>query len=108
MSGPTMAVPMPRGATPAAPADDSPTANMNNGLPALHPDEVHIRQVFDEYMAVRGQTGESTRGLTLDKFRERLDENRKAIVLKYNCRGARFAVYVKDGRAAIRATPLKD
>lgn len=67
-----------------------------------------MREVFAEYVAVRSQTGESTRGLTLEKFRERLEENRKAIVAKYNCRGARFAVYVKDGKAAIRATPVKD
>ncbi|MDX2019870.1 MAG: MXAN_5187 family protein [Deltaproteobacteria bacterium] len=116
--GPTPTVPMPaastgslqaaRGAMPTAQADDSPTANMNNGAPAPDPDEAHMREVFAEYVAVRSQTGESTRGLTLEKFRERLEENRKAIVAKYNCRGARFAVYVKDGKAAIRATPVKD
>lgn len=99
---------MGRGAMPMAQADDSPTANMNNQQSVGDADEAHIRQVFTEYMGVRTQTGESTRGLTLDKFRERLDENRKAIVAKYNCRSARFAVYIKDGKAAIRATPVKD
>jgi hypothetical protein len=104
----TGSMPAARGAVPSVQADDSSTANMNNAPVTGDPEEAHIRQVFSEYMATRAQTGESTKGLTIDKFRERLDENRKAIVAKYNCRGARFAVYVKDGKAAIRATPVKD
>lgn len=112
---PTPTVPMPivggaasRGATPSAAADESPTANMSPSSPASDPEEAHVREVFAQYVAMRSQTGEPTRGLTLEKFKERLDENRRAIVAKYNCRSARFAVYLKDGKAAIRATPVKE
>jgi hypothetical protein len=27
---------------------------------------------------------------------------------KHQCRTVRFAVYVKDGRAALKATPIRD
>jgi len=29
-------------------------------------------------------------------------------VQKYGCRTVRFQVYVKDGRAALKATPVRD
>ena len=71
------------------------------------PDEHHFRQVFDQYLATRTQCGESNDGLTLDKFRAKLLSNRQQLVAKYGCRSAHFAVYVKDGKAAIRATPIR-
>jgi hypothetical protein len=75
---------------------------------ALDPEEAHIREVFAEYVSVRKQCGESTAGLTVDKFRAKLAANREQLIAKYNCRTARFAVYVKDGKAAIKATPVRD
>ena len=45
--------------------------------------------------------------MTLDKFRTKLEANRQQLVAKYGCRTARFSVYVKDGKAAIKATPVR-
>ena len=74
----------------------------------LERDEVHFRQVFDEYLALRAKCGESITAVTMEKFREKLVSNREQLVNKYGCRTARFSVYVKDGKAAIRATPVRD
>ncbi|MCG5054618.1 MAG: hypothetical protein KA712_16770 [Myxococcales bacterium] len=111
---PTPTAPMPvtgglsAGAFPQNKTDDQPTSEMNGTSGAEgDTDAAHFREVFAEYVALRSQTGESTRGLTLEKFTERLRENRATIMSKYDCTGARFAVYVKDGKAAIRATPVK-
>jgi hypothetical protein len=71
-------------------------------------DEVHVREVFAEYLAARRQCGESTANLTLEKFRAKLDANRQQLIAKYGCRTARFSVYIKDGKAGIKATPLRD
>jgi len=71
-------------------------------------DEAHIREVFGEYVAARQRTGESTGGLTLDRFRAKLEANKQQLVAKYACRTARFSVYVKDGKTAIKATPVRE
>ena len=58
-------------------------------------------------MATRRRCGETVATLTLDKFQARLETNRQQLVAKYGCRSARFSVYVKDGKAAVKATPLR-
>jgi hypothetical protein len=74
----------------------------------LDPEEAHIREVFADYVSARRQTGESTSSLTLDKFRSKLEANRQQLISKYSCRTARFSVYIKDGKAAIKATPVRE
>ena len=69
--------------------------------------EEHIRSVFEEYRATRQRCGESVATLSLEKFRGKLEANRQQLIAKYGCRTARFSVYVKDGKAAIKATPVR-
>jgi len=72
------------------------------------PDEVHFQDVFHEFIAVRERCGESGDGLTFEKFAGKLRKNRDQLVQKYGCRTVRFQVYVKDGRAALKATPVRE
>jgi len=71
-------------------------------------DLAHFRQVFDEYVGLRQKCGESVAGLSPEKFTAKLQSNREQLVSKHGCRTARFTVYEKDGKAAIRAVPVKD
>jgi len=75
---------------------------------AADPDHAHFSQVFDAYVALRQRLGESIVGLSLEKFAAKLQSNRQQIVSKHNCRTAHFTVYEKDGKAAIRAVPVRD
>ena len=59
-------------------------------------------------MDLRQKCGESIAGLSLDRFAAKLQSNREQLVAKHGCRTARFTVYEKDGKAAIRAAPVKD
>jgi hypothetical protein len=93
--------------------DDVPTSQLpseenQTAARTSDPEEAHIREVFMEYVAVRRQCGEPTSSLTLDKFRTKLETNRQQLIAKYNCKTARFSVYVKDGKAAIKATPVRE
>ena len=63
--------------------------------------------VHREFLRVRVDCGESVEGLTWERFRDKLRKNRGALAQKYACRTVRFAVYVKDGRAALKATPMR-
>ena len=69
--------------------------------------DAHIRTVFEDYLSIREKCGESVAGMSLDKFRAKLETNRQQLVSKYSCRSARFSVYIKDGKAAIKATPVR-
>jgi hypothetical protein len=88
---------------PAAPPAPAPAS----GGSGPDDDEAHMRQVYEEFVATKQQCGESVAGLTIDKFRLRLQENKNSLMAKHHCRTVRFAVYVKDGKASLRATPVK-
>lgn len=87
------------GAPPAAP---EPLAADGDG-----DDEEHWREVFREFLRVRGECGEPTQGLTYERFRAKLDANRASLKAKYGCRTVRFQVHLKDGKAALKATPIR-
>jgi hypothetical protein len=70
-------------------------------------EEQHFREVFDQFVATKKQCGESTNGFTFDKFRQTLRKNRDQILAKHSARGVRFTVYVKEGKAALKATPVR-
>jgi hypothetical protein len=79
--------------------------------PSLPPSgriDPYFKQVFDQFIAVKKSCSESIAGLTYDKFAEKLIRNRDELRSKTGCREVRFTVYVKDGKAALKATPVKD
>jgi len=71
-------------------------------------EDTHFKAIFDDFVATKRECGESIAGLTLDKFKDKLRGNKDALMSKHQCRTVRFAVYVKDGRAALKATPIRD
>jgi hypothetical protein len=71
------------------------------------PDEVHFQDVFHEFLAVRERCGKRRRA-DLREVRRQARKNRDQLVQKYGCRTVRFQVYVKDGRAALKATPVRE
>jgi len=70
-------------------------------------DDDQWQSVFQEFLKVREQCGESLDGLTWDRFRQKLQKNKDSLVQKYACRTVRFQVYVKEGKAALKATPVR-
>ncbi len=72
------------------------------------PDEEHFHEVYRDFVAQREKCHESADGLTFERFAQKLRKNRDQLMAKYACRTVRFAVYVKDGKAALNATPVKD
>ncbi len=71
-------------------------------------EELHFQKVFEEFVAAKKQCGEPTAGFTFEKFVTTLRKNKEQIVTKHGAKGVRFTVYVKDNRAALKATPIKD
>jgi hypothetical protein len=71
------------------------------------PDESEWRGVFDDFVALKQQCGEKIDGFTFEKFQTTLRKNRDALVQR-GAKRVKFSVYVKDGRAALKANPIKE
>ncbi len=76
--------------------------------PAAAEEDAYFRSVFDEFVELKTRCGEPTAGLTYGKFVEKLRRNKDELMGKPGTVGVRFSVYVKDGKAALKATPVKD
>lgn len=63
--------------------------------------------VYEDFIRTKKQCGEPTDGLTFDKFSHTLKKNRDALIQRHGCKRVRFSVYVKEGRASLKATPVK-
>jgi hypothetical protein len=66
------------------------------------------RVVYEDFIRIKKQCGEPTDGLTFEKFSLTLSKNRDQLVQKHGCKRVKFSVYVKEGRASLKATPMKD
>jgi len=96
----------------AAPADAPPVAESSFAA-ALPMDDDGFnevddwRRVYEEFVAVKRQCGEPTAPLTFEKFKGTLQRNKDALVARHNCTRVKFTVYVKEGKAALKASPVK-
>ncbi len=66
------------------------------------------RRVFEDFLATKQQCGESTSSLTYEKFEGTLLKNQQAIMDRHGVTKVRFSVYVKDGKAALKASPVRE
>ncbi len=66
------------------------------------------QQVFDEFAATKEKCGEPLDGFTFEKFQNTLRKHRDAIVERHGVKRVKFSVYIKDGKAALKASPIKD
>lgn len=70
-------------------------------------DNAHFQETYERFVEMRRACGEPTGDLAFDKFVAKLRKNREGLIEKYSCRTVRFQVYKKDGKAALKATPIR-
>ncbi|MDP3277459.1 MAG: MXAN_5187 C-terminal domain-containing protein [Deltaproteobacteria bacterium] len=70
-------------------------------------EQAHWREIYSAFIAERKKNGENIDGLTFEKLSGTLERNKKVLVDKTQCRSVRFVVHTKDGKAALRATPIR-
>jgi CHASE4 domain len=66
------------------------------------------RAVYQEFVALKQQCGENIDGFTYEKFETTLKKNRDTLMTRHGAKRVKFSVYVKEGKAALKASPLKD
>lgn len=71
-------------------------------------ESTHYKEVYEKFVQTRIECGEDTSDLNFDRFVAKLLKNRQQIIEKHKAKSVRFQVYVKDGKAALRALPVRD
>jgi hypothetical protein len=118
LSGSAPAVRPPPPPAPLAPSDEDDDATMVGAVPAevmaqatgehRVDDNTEWLSVYDDFVRTKKQCGEPTDGLTFEKFAHTLKKNRDQLIARHGCKRVKFSVYVKEGRASLKATPVKD
>jgi len=90
---------------PAAPPSFAPPAS----APATADKDAYYRGVYDEFLRIKTQCGEPTDKLSFEKFAQKLAKNTNDIKKKKpGVKDVHFTVYVKDGKAALKAKIVKE
>ncbi len=84
-----------------------PQSLIEASAPGVQGEETHFREVFDQFIATQKECGAPVSGLTFDKFVRKLHAARDQVMQRHNAAAVRFTVYVKEGRAALKASPVK-
>jgi hypothetical protein len=69
--------------------------------------ESYYRQIYDEFVETKGACGEPTEGFTYEKFAKKLRKQSDSLMSRAEVTDVQFSVYVKDGKAALRAKVVK-
>jgi hypothetical protein len=70
-------------------------------------DEEALDGVFREFLELRKQCGERVDTVPRDRFLEKLKKTRADVIARTACREVRFTVFAKDGKASVKAVPVK-
>jgi hypothetical protein len=87
-----------------------PSPDLINAASSANPAEplAEWHQVYEDFLKTKRECGEPTDGLTFEKFQQTLKKNRDALMQRHGCKRVKFSVYVKEGRASLKATPVRD
>lgn len=66
-----------------------------------------LRRLFDKYVAMRLDNGESIENLNFDNFLEKLKTTKADLMKKNKYRDVKFDIIIKNGKVTIKANPIK-
>jgi len=58
-------------------------------------------------LQLKQQCGENTEGFTFDRFCQTLRKNRDTLMEQHGVAQVQFSAYIKQGRAALKARPVR-
>jgi len=75
--------------------------NGNDGL------EPEWTQVYHDFVRIKQDCGEAVEGFTFERFTQTLRKNRDTLMREHGVQQVQFSAYVKQGRAALKAKPVR-
>ena len=103
-------MPPPRQQFPDESDEDTMLAAQRTASSAGTPEQLELaewRAVYEEFVRTKQSCSESVDGLSFEKFQNTLRKNRDSIRDRYQCDRVKFTVYVKEGRASLKASPVR-
>lgn len=91
---PPVASPPPPAPAPASAPDD--------------PREAYYHEIYNEFVETKKTCGENLAGFTYEKFAKKLRKNTADLMKRPGIKDVKFSVYVKDGKAALKAKVVKE
>lgn len=65
-------------------------------------------QVYHDFVRLKQDCGEAVEGFTYERFTATLRKNRDTLMRQHGVQRVQFSAYVKQGRAALKAKPVRD
>jgi len=65
-----------------------------------------LTKLYDQFVSTRRECGESVDSVSFAGFKRKISKTETAVKDRFECDEVRFEIYVKGGRAAIKATPV--
>ncbi len=90
---------------PNGPAPHMAQADAVNGTP--HEVEPEWTQVYQDFVRIKQDCGEAVEGFTFERFTQTLRKNRDTLMREHGVQHVQFSAYVKQGRAALKAKPVR-
>jgi hypothetical protein len=89
----------------AAPAEGQHGGHVNgNGNDEVEPEWT---QVYHDFVRIKQDCGEAVDGFTFERFSQTLRKNRDTLMREHGVQQVQFSAYVKQGRAALKAKPVR-
>ncbi len=86
----------------AAPPSGSPVKALS-----AEEEQRYFETTYEKFIALKKQLGEPTEQLTYERFLGTIKKNRDTLIARYKCEQVQFEVYEKDGKASLKAIPMK-
>lgn len=65
-------------------------------------------QVYNDFVRLKQDCGEATEGFTFERFTQELRKNRDKLRRDHGVQRVHFSAYIKQGRAALKAKPIRE
>lgn len=69
--------------------------------------KAYVKEIYRDFVETKRSCGEDPGKVTFKRFEAKLMANRQVLLERFKCKTVKFKVYVKDGKAALKATPVK-
>ena len=86
--------------------EEAPKVEKPKPLSAAEREDLAYRKVYDKYLTARRKCGQSD-DLAFDSIKDVLRKQVRTIKSRYRCSSVKFRVTVEDGKAKVKAVPLR-
>jgi hypothetical protein len=70
--------------------------------------EAQMHEIYQRFLETKQACGEAIESTTFERFLAKVEQNRQALLQQSGVKDVQFSVYIKDGKAALKAKVVRD